>query len=457
MSGKVVQIEGVVVDILFDSGGVPAINEALVVEESGLVLEVFQHLENSRVRAVCMASPEGLKRGVIVKALGSPIEVPVGASVLGRVFDVCGKVIDGKPFIPKKTAPIHKKPPLISDQSTSVEPLETGIKIVDLICPFVKGGKIGAFGGAGVGKTVVIEELIYNIATKHSGYSVFAGVGERTREGTQLISEMKESGVINKTALVFGQMNEPPGARFRVALSALSMAEYFRDEEGKDVLLFIDNIFRFSQAGNELSSLLGRKPSAVGYQPTLASELGYLEERITSTKRGSITSIQAIYVPADDYTDPAPAAVFSHLDSTLVLERALAEQGLYPAVDPLASSSSALEVAIVGDRHYQAARGAQKLLQRYKDLQDIIAILGIDELSDEDKQVVLRARRIQKFLTQPFSVAKPFTGKEGRYVGLSDTIEGIEKILSGELDNIPETRFYMKGSISEVLNETFSS
>lgn len=449
--GVILRISSVVVDIKFKHYE-PSINEALIVKNSGLVLEVQQFINPREVRTIAMGSTDGLKRGELVLPQTKSITVPVGKEVLGRVFDAVGNPIDGKPA--SNTVPrwqIHRTPPSVIEQSSESEVLETGIKVIDLICPFIKGGKVGAFGGAGVGKTVVIQELIYNISKFHSGYSVFAGVGERTREGTQLVKEMEESGVINNTSLVFGQMNEPPGARLRAALSALTVAEYFRDKEGKDVLLFIDNIFRFIQAGNEVSSLLGRKPSAVGYQPTLTSEIGHLEERITSTKRGSITSIQAVYVPADDYTDPAPASVFSHLDSTLVLERSLAEQGLYPAVDPLASTSRALHQSVVGEKHVEVARQVKKTLQRYKDLQDIIAILGIEELSEDDQKLVLRARKIQKFLTQPFSVAKQFTGKDGAYVKLIDTISGFEKILSGELDRIPEVSFYMKGAIEEVV------
>ncbi len=453
MIGKIEKVIGVIVDVRFDKD-LPQIFEALEVEVKNqkLILEVAQHIGNNVVRCIAMGDTNGLKRAIDVKALGAPIKVPVGDSVLGRMFNVLGDPIDGKmedKF--KEKWPIHRKPPEIIEQTTTVEILETGIKVIDLICPFVKGGKIGAFGGAGVGKTVVIQELIYNLATEHSGYSVFAGVGERTREGTALYKEMTESKVIDKTALVFGQMNEPPGVRMRVALTALTMAEYFRDKEGRDLLLFIDNIFRFTQAGSEVSALLGRMPSAVGYQPTLAEDLGYLQERITSTAIGSITSMQAIYVPADDFTDPAPATTFAHLDSTIVLERSLAEQGLFPAVDPLASTSTALQPDIIGKDHYEVARGVQEILQRYKELQDIIAILGIEELSDEDKLIVSRARKVQKFLTQPFHVAEQFTGRPGVYVSLHDTIDGFRKILSGELDEISESDFYMKGDINQVI------
>lgn len=455
MNGKVSQILGVVVDILFADKDLPGIYEALETEINGakLVLEVQQHLSDTEVRAVSIGRTEGLKRGAEVIRTKTYIQVPCGTQTLGRMYNVLGDPIDGKEVqkaIPKM--PIHRDAPEFATLNPDIEIFETGIKVIDLVCPFVKGGKIGAFGGAGVGKTIVIQELIYNLATKHSGYSIFAGVGERTREGTQLYNEMVQSGVIAKTALVFGQMDEPPGVRLRVALSALTMAEYLRDKEGKDLLLFIDNIFRFTQAGSEVSALLGRLPSAVGYQPTLADEVGYLQERITSTKSGSITSMQAIYVPADDYTDPAPATTFSHLDSTIVLERSLAEQGLYPAVDPLASTSTALQPHIVGQRHYDVAKGVKSLLQRYKELQDIIAILGIEELSDEDKLVVARARKIQKFLTQPFHVAEQFTGYEGKYVSLEQTISSFEKLLRGDYDDIAEDQFYMKGGIEEVLS-----
>jgi len=451
--GKVSAVRGVVVDVAFEnSQNLPAINASLVVPNNNLTLEVQQHLGNNIVRAIALGATEGLKRGVEVEVHHEGITVPVGEETLGRIFNVLGEEIDGKdPVQTKERWSIHRQPPELLEQSVDTEVFETGVKIVDLICPFIKGGKIGAFGGAGVGKTVIIQELIYNLATSHGGYSVFAGVGERTREGTGLYKEMQDSGVIDKTALVFGQMNETPGVRMRVALSALTMAEYFRDEQGKDLLLFIDNIFRFTQAGSEVSSLLGHVPSAVGYQPTLAQELGYLQERITSTKFGSITSFQAIYVPADDYTDPAPATTFSHLDSTIVLERSLAEQGLYPAVDPLNSTSSALTEDIVGSRHYRTARAVQSILQRYKELQDIIAILGIDELSPEDKLVVARARKVQRFLTQPFHVAEQFTGRAGRYVKIENTIKGFERIIAGELDEVPESFFFLKGEIDEVI------
>jgi F-type H+/Na+-transporting ATPase subunit beta len=452
-TGEIIQILGVVVDVIFE-GDIPNIFEALEVKQDNgglLVLEVQQHLGDNKVRTVSMSSTDGLYRGQKVVSTGKPISVPVGEITLGRMFDVLGNPIDGgKEVDRKKTLPIHRASPSFASQSQKSEVLETGIKVVDLLCPFLKGGKVGMFGGAGVGKTVIIQELIRNIATEHGGYSMFAGVGERTREGNDLYLEMKESGVLEKTALVFGQMNEPPGARARVALSALAMAEYFRDEEGKDLLLFIDNIFRFTQAGSEMSALLGRMPSAVGYQPTLSTEMGGLQERITSTNKGSITSIQAVYVPADDLTDPAPATTFTHLDSTVVLNRSLAELGIYPAVDPLDSTSNMLDPTIVGDEHYKVARDAQKLLQRYKDLQDIIAILGVEELSDEDKLVVARARRVQKFLSQPFFVAAQFTGKEGKYVPLDKTIQGFKEILEGKHDDKPEQAFYMKGSIDEV-------
>lgn len=449
--GKVNKIMGVVIDIAFPEK-VPAIYEALEVMQNDqkVVLEVQQHLGDKVVRAIALGPTDGLKRNLEVVATGEPIKVPVGEKTLGRMFNVLGEAIDGMPNPDCEKSAIHKKPPQFEDLATKIEILETGIKVVDLICPFVKGGKIGAFGGAGVGKTVVIQELIHNLAKVHSGYSVFAGVGERTREGTQLYGEMKESGVLDKTTLVFGQMNEPPGVRLRVALSALTMAEHLRDVQGRDVLLFIDNIFRFTQAGSEISALLGRMPSAVGYQPTLADEVAYLQERIASTSYGSITSIQAIYIPADDYTDPAPVTTFAHLDSTIVLERTLSEQGLYPAIDPLTSTSSALQPSIVGERHYRVAKRVQKVLQRYKELQDIIAILGVEELSDEDKLTVVRARKIQKFLTQPLHVAEHFTGIKGEYVKTEDTVEGFEQILDGKLDDISETEFYMKGNIDQV-------
>jgi F-type H+-transporting ATPase subunit beta len=454
MKGTITQIVGPVVDITF-SGKVPMLKNALHIKKedgSTLTLEVAQHLGMSDVRAVAMSSTDGLTRGMEVTDTWKAIQVPVGPEILGRMFDVTGLPIDQKPDpCAKKTYSIHRDAPSFEDQSTKAEVLETGIKVIDLICPFLKGGKVGLFGGAGVGKTVVIQELIRNIASEHGGYSIFAGVGERSREGNDLYKEMEESGVLDKTVLVFGQMNEPPGARARVALSALAMAEYFRDEEKKDLLLFVDNIFRFTQAGSELSALLGRMPSAVGYQPTLATEMGQLQERVTSTKDGSITSVQAVYVPADDLTDPAPATTFSHLDSTVVLSRPLSELGIYPAVDPLDSTSTILQPDIVGDEHYNVARGVQKVLQRYKDLQDIIAILGMDELSDEDKKTVQRARRIQKFLSQPFFVAEQFTGAKGVYVKREDTVRSFKEILEGKHDHVPESHFYMKGSIDEVL------
>jgi len=454
MNGSISQIIGAVVDVRFEDD-LPAINTALNIKRSGqadLVLEVAQHIGNSNVRTVAMSSTDGLTRGMEVENTGKPISVPVGPETLGRMYDVTGNAIDGKGSgEAKRRDPIHRDAPAFVDQSTKDEVFETGIKVIDLICPFLKGGKTGLFGGAGVGKTVLIQELIHNIAKEHGGYSVFAGVGERTREGNDLYEEMKESGVLDKTSLVFGQMNEPPGARARVALTGLTMAEYFRDDEGRDVLLFIDNIFRFTQAGSEVSSLLGRIPSAVGYQPNLATEMGGLQERITSTNKGSITSIQAVYVPADDLTDPAPATTFGHLDSTVVLARSLAELGIYPAVDPLDSNSTILDPLIVGEEHYQIARGVQKVLQRYKDLQDIIAILGMDELSDEDKQTVSRARKIQKFLSQPFFVAEQFTGSPGSYVPLSETIRGFKEILEGKHDSVPEQNFYLKGGIDEVI------
>ena len=453
--GKVTQIIGPVVDVEFADGNLPQLNDALIVEngKSELTLEVAQHLGGNNVRAVAMGSTDGLKRGLDVRSTGAPISVPVGEVSLGRMFNVLGEPIDGKGAIKEKheTLPIHRAAPTFAQQKNSVEIFETGIKVIDLICPFIKGGKVGLFGGAGVGKTVLIQELITNIAQEHGGYSVFAGVGERTREGNDLYHEMIDSGVIDKTALVFGQMNEPPGARQRVALAGLTMAEYFRDREKKDVLLFIDNIFRFTQAGSEVSALLGRIPSAVGYQPTLAEEMGQLQERITSTKDGSVTSVQAVYVPADDLTDPAPATTFAHLDSTVVLNRALSELGIYPAVDPLDSNSTILSPAVVGEEHYTVAREVQRVLQKYKDLQDIIAILGMEELSDEDKVLVMRARKIQKFLSQPFFVAQQFTGQPGRYVKIADTVRGFKMILDGELDEVSEQDFYLKGSIDEVI------
>ena len=452
--GKIVQVIGTVVDVEFEDQ-LPALYNAVKTKTSDgkeLVLETAQHLGANKIRAISMGSTDGLQRGTEVEDTGSPITVPVGEEVLGRMYNVLGDPIDeiegGKEA--KKRLPIHRSAPEFKDQSTKAEVFETGIKVIDLIAPFVKGGKVGLFGGAGVGKTVLIQELIRNIATEHGGYSVFAGVGERTREGNDLYHEMKDSGVLDKTALVFGQMNEVPGARQRVALSGLTIAENFRDEMGKDVLLFIDNIFRFTQAGSEVSALLGRMPSAVGYQPTLAEEMGNLQERITSTKKGSITSVQAIYVPADDLTDPAPATTFSHLDSTVVLSRSLVELGIYPAVDPLESTSTVLDPNILGKEHYEVARETQKVLQRYKDLQDIIAILGMEELSDEDKQAVSRARKIQRFLSQPFFVAEVFTGTAGKYVPLSETIKGFKEILEGKHDDKSENDFYMKGGIGEI-------
>jgi F-type H+-transporting ATPase subunit beta len=461
--GRIVQVIGPVVDVEF-AGELPAIYSALTVtyplqgQMTTLTLEVQQHLGDNWVRAVAMSSTEGLKRGYEVVDTGEPISMPVGDAVMGRVMDVTGKPVDERgPITATKRYPIHRPPPALVDQSVRPQILTTGIKVIDLICPFLKGGKVGAFGGAGVGKTVVIMELINNIAKLHGGVSVFAGVGERTREGNDLYHEMSEAGVINqqdlgrsKIALVYGQMNEPPGARLRVGLSGLAVTEYFRDEKNQDVLLFIDNIFRFSQAGSEVSALLGRTPSAVGYQPTLAAEMGDLQERITSTKKGSITSFQAVYVPADDLTDPAPATTFAHLDATIVLERAIAELGLYPAVDPLASTSRALTPEIVGQEHYDTARGVQKVLQRYKDLQDIIAILGMDELSPEDKLTVFRARKIQRFLSQPFSVAEVFTGRPGKQVQVEETVRGFREILEGKHDEAPEGNFYMKGGIEEI-------
>lgn len=454
--GNIIQIIGPVVDVLFEDGSLPQIYEALHVELGGerITLEVQKHLGLREVRAVAMSSTDGLVRGQEVLATGAPISVPVGEKTLGRMFKVTGETIDeGEPVVTEKTYPIHRQAPKFVSQTTSSEVFETGIKVIDLIAPFLRGGKVGLFGGAGVGKTVIIQELIHNIASEHGGYSFFAGVGERSREGNDLYREMEESGVLDKTALVFGQMNEPPGARARVALTALAMAEYFRDEEGKDLLLFIDNIFRFTQAGSELSALLGRMPSAVGYQPTLASEMAALQERITSTDKGSITSVQAVYVPADDLTDPAPATTFAHLDSTVVLSRALSELGIYPAVDPLDSTSTVLDASVVGKRHYNVARGVQQILQRYKDLQDIIAILGMDELSDDDKITVARARKIQRFLSQPFFVAEQFTGVPGSYVSLEETIRGFEEILEGKHDDKEEQDFYMKGTIDEVGKE----
>lgn len=459
--GKVKQVIGAVVDVEFPRGELPTVYTALTAtnpgiddREDNLILEVAQHVGESTVRAIAMDSTDGLVRGMAVKNTGVPISVPVGDSTLGRIMNVVGKPVDdGGPIESEKQYPIHRHPPTFEDQETTVQAFETGIKVVDLLAPYARGGKIGLFGGAGVGKTVIIMELIHNIATKHGGYSVFGGVGERTREGNDLWLEMKESGVIDKAALVYGQMNEPPGARARVGLTALTVAEYFRDEEGQDVLLFIDNIFRFTQANSEVSALLGRIPSAVGYQPTLATDLGELQERITTTKKGSITSVQAIYVPADDLTDPAPATTFTHLDATTVLSRQIAELGIYPAVDPLDSTSRILDPQVVGLEHYTVARSVQQTLQRYKDLQDIIAILGMDELSEEDKLIVSRARKIQRFLSQPFFVAEQFTGTPGKYVKLSDTIRGFKEITEGKHDDIPEQAFYMVGTIEEVLEK----
>jgi len=453
MKGKIKQIIGPVVDVAFDEAHVPNIYNALVVEngDKKLVLETEYHIGAGMVRAIAMDSTDGLARGMEVSDTGAPISVPVGTETLGRIFNVLGESIDGgKPVTAKQADPIHRRAPEFVEQATKVEILETGIKVIDLICPIMKGGKVGLFGGAGVGKTVVVQELIHNIASEHGGYSVFAGVGERTREGNDLYHEMKDGGVLDKLAMVFGQMNEPPGARLRVALTGLTMAEHFRDKMGKDVLLFIDNIFRFTQAGSEVSALLGRIPSAVGYQPTLASEMGNLQERITSTGKGSVTSVQAVYVPADDLTDPAPATTFAHLDSTVVLNRSLSELGIYPAVDPLDSSSTILDAAIVGKEHYEVTREVQRVLQRYKDLQDIIAILGMEELSQEDKELVLRARKIQKFLSQPFFVAEQFTGRSGQYVSRADTVRSFKEILEGKHDDKPEDAFYMKGSIDQV-------
>lgn len=453
MPGTITQVVGAVVDCQFTAETVPPIYSALTTKigDTTLTLEVQQHLEGGLVRAVAMGSTDGLSRGSEVKDTGAPIMVPVGPETLGRMFDVLGEPIDGMPAVTtKKKYPIHRPAPSFTDQSTQTEVLETGIKVIDLICPILKGGKVGLFGGAGVGKTVVVKELIYAVASTHGGFSVFAGVGERSREGNDLYYEMKKSGVLDKTALVFGQMNEPPGPRLRVALTGLSMAEYFRDEERRDVLLFIDNIFRFTQAGAELSALLGRIPSAVGYQPTLANEMGQVQERITSTTKGSITSVQAIYVPADDFTDPAPATTFGHLDSTIVLTRALSELGIYPAVDPLDSTSNILSPDIVGQEHYETARNVQKVLQRYKELQDIIAILGMEELAEEDKRSVQRARKIQRYLSQPFFVGETFTGIPGKFVPIKETIRGFKAILDGDVDSVPEQAFYMKGGIDEV-------
>jgi F-type H+-transporting ATPase subunit beta len=463
-TGKIVQVIGPVVDVEFEPGTLPAIYNALLVQgveqkdifaySEKLTLEVAQHLGEAQVRTIAMASTDGLTRGMLVADTGAPITVPVGKETLGRILNIVGEPVDKGPAIQaKKTYPIHRPAPPFDEQSTKVEMFETGIKVVDLLAPYTKGGKTGLFGGAGVGKTVIVMELINNIAKQHGGISVFAGVGERTREGNDLYHEMKESGVLEKTALIFGQMTEPPGSRLRVALTALTAAEYFRDEEGQDVLLFIDNIFRFTQAGSEVSALLGRMPSAVGYQPTLATEMGQLQERITSTKKGSITSVQAIYVPADDITDPAPATAFAHLDATTVLSRQIAELGIYPAVDPLASTSRILDPSILGAEHYGTARAVQSILQRYKDLQDIIAILGMEELSDEDKIIVARARKIQRFLSQPFFVAEAFTGSPGRYVKLADTIKSFREIVDGKHDELPEQAFYMVGDIGEAMEK----
>jgi F-type H+-transporting ATPase subunit beta len=462
--GKIVQVIGPVVDVEFEPNQLPAIYNALEVQgienkdmfaySQRLVLEVAQHLGESQVRTIAMAATDGLSRGMDVKDTGAPITIPVGNETLGRILNSVGEPVDKGPAITtKKTYPIHRPAPAFEDQSTKVEMFETGIKVVDLLAPYTKGGKTGLFGGAGVGKTVIVMELINNIAKQHGGISVFAGVGERTREGNDLYHEMKESGVLAKTALIFGQMTEPPGSRLRVGLTGLTAAEYFRDEEGQDVLLFIDNIFRFTQAGSEVSALLGRMPSAVGYQPTLGTEMGQLQERITSTKKGSITSVQAIYVPADDITDPAPAAAFAHLDATTVLSRQISELGIYPAVDPLASTSRILDPSILGQEHYATARAVQSTLQRYKDLQDIIAILGMEELSDEDKLAVSRARKIQRFLSQPFFVAEAFTGQPGRYVKLADTIKSFREVVDGKHDELPEQAFYMVGDIGEVIEK----
>ena len=452
--GKITQIIGAVLDIKFTEGKLPAINEAIrITRKDGevLVVEVSQHLGDDVVRCIAMGPTDGLIRGMDAEATGAPISVPVGEHTLGRMFNVLGEPIDNEaPPQDVEYMPIHRKAPSFDEQATSTEMLETGIKVVDLLCPYQKGGKIGLFGGAGVGKTVLIQELIHNIATEHGGYSVFTGVGERTREGNDLYYEMKESGVIDKTTMVFGQMNEPPGARMRVGLTGLTMAEYFRDKGGKDVLLFIDNIFRFTQAGSEVSALLGRMPSAVGYQPTLQTEMGALQERITSTKNGSITSVQAVYVPADDLTDPAPATTFAHLDATTVLDRSIVELGIYPAVDPLGSTSRILDPRVVGQEHFEVARGVQEILQKYKELQDIIAILGMDELSEEDKLVVSRARKVQRFLSQPFFVATQFTGLDGKYVPVAETIRGFREILEGKHDDVPESYFLNAGSIDEV-------
>ncbi|GBC92969.1 ATP synthase subunit beta [bacterium HR15] len=456
--GRIVQVMGPVVDVRFPEGQLPAIYNAIKIKDESrgidLTCEVAQHLGDDTVRTIALSSTDGLVRGMSAIDTGAPITVPIGRATLGRLFNLLGEPIDEKgPVQADRFAPIHKPAPSLEEQNVRTEILETGLKVIDLLCPFNKGGKIGMFGGAGLGKTVLIQELIRNIATEHQGVSVFAGVGERTREGNDLYLQMLQTGVINQTVLVFGQMNEPPGARLRVGLTALTMAEYFRDEEGQDVLLFIDNIFRFVQAGAEVSALLGRMPSAVGYQPTLATEMGELQERITSTKRGSITSVQAIYVPADDPTDPAPATTFAHLDAYVYLERRIAEKGIYPAVDPLASTSKNLDPAIVGEEHYQVARSVQQILQRYRDLQDIIAILGVDELSDEDKLIVARARKIERFLSQPFFLAEQFTGNPGRYVRIEDTVRSFKMIVEGEMDDYPEQAFYMCGSIEDVFEK----
>ena len=455
--GRITQVIGAVLDVRFDEGKLPEINDAIRIptrDGGELVVEVSQHLGDDTVRCIAMGTTDGLVRGMEAIATGAPISVPVGENTLGRIFNVLGQPIDNKP-VPEGVSyePIHRAAPTFAEQSTDTELLETGIKVVDLLCPYQKGGKIGLFGGAGVGKTVLIQELIHNIATEHGGYSIFTGVGERSREGNDLWTEMRESGVLDKTALVFGQMNEPPGSRMRVAETGLTMAEYFRDVEHQNVLLFIDNIFRFVQAGSEVSALLGRMPSAVGYQPTLANEMGALQERIASTKNGSVTSVQAVYVPADDLTDPAPATTFSHLDATTVLSRKIVEQGIYPAVDPLDSTSRILEPAVVGEEHYQVARKVQEILQKYKELQDIIAILGMEELSEEDKLTVARARKIQKFLSQPFSVAETFTGVPGKYVPLKETVRGFKAIIDGEMDEYPENAFFNVGTIEDVIEK----
>ncbi|KPU27394.1 ATP F0F1 synthase subunit beta [Caloranaerobacter sp. TR13] len=458
-TGKLVQIIGPVVDIRFSEDNLPKLLNAVIIEGNGrkVVAEVAQHVGNDTVRCIAMSSTDGLVRGMEAVDTGKPISVPVGRATLGRIFNVLGEPIDEQGEVnATEYEPIHREAPSFEEQETATEIFETGIKVIDLIAPYAKGGKIGLFGGAGVGKTVLIQELINNIATEHGGLSVFAGVGERTREGNDLYYEMKESGVIDKTTLVFGQMNEPPGARMRVGLTGLTMAEHFRDKEGQDVLLFIDNIFRFTQAGSEVSALLGRMPSAVGYQPTLATEMGQLQERITSTKKGSITSVQAVYVPADDLTDPAPATTFAHLDATTVLSRQIAELGIYPAVDPLDSTSRILDPAIIGEEHYRVARGVQEVLQRYKELQDIIAILGMDELSEEDKLIVARARKIQRFLSQPFHVAEQFTGLPGKYVPIKETVRGFKEILEGKHDDLPEQAFYMVGTIDEAVEKAKS-